>query len=627
MSAHSDAAPFSAPSPERLAPLFPGYEIQSHIATGGMGAVYHAVQVSLDRPVAIKILPREFGRDEEFRTNFQTEARTMARLNHPNLIGVYDFGEADGMLFIVMEFVPGKTLFHSAHGTAIAQDEAARIVSAVCDGLAHAHEHGILHRDIKPGNILLDQQARPKIGDFGLARRIGHRHQDGETIFGTPHYTAPEVLKFPDRVDARADVFSVGVLLHELLTGKLPADDPRPASAIIGCSPKFDGIIRRATHPSPDLRYARAAEMAEDLRSAAAKAALSNTQRVVLASRVPAAPGKPGQPPAGGPPSPYRAVVVPPRSAGVGVVIGLVVVAAALVMAIVIITSGPGGSKPAPVPPPPPAPAPETVTTPAKPDRSTAETTTAKDKPKPEPETAFKPDPEPKPEPAVEPEPEPEVVVEKEEPPPAMPVFDVPGFLENTARTITRKRAEPALAEHTASLTKNLDAYDRRMRRDIRDLPAFLKDAAEKRAKENLEAWRADGNRMPPTLTLPGREGRDGRGRGPGGGGGQSLGKLTATHEDYYAKQQEIDRKLETTMRQLAESTYILGITKQIERLLPDANEAPSVKLLEEEISEVKADIGYFINLMRGMDSEQARAALEVPAAAPARQRPGRDDD
>ncbi|BCU76523.1 serine/threonine-protein kinase [Luteolibacter sp. LG18] len=256
---------FEAPTPEHLAELFPGYDIVGLVACGGMGAVYQAVQRSLDRTVAIKILPREFGADPSFRQAFQAEAKAMARLNHPNLIGVFDFGEVEGMPYIIMEYVAGGSLYHAAYGNRIDPREVARITAASCDGLAHAHEAGILHRDIKPANILLDLQARPKIGDFGLARPIG-AHEDGsETVFGTPHYTAPEVLNRPTAVDARADIFSIGVVLHELLTGKVPADDPRVPSVISGCDIRFDAIVRTATHPMPEMRYANAGVMAREL--------------------------------------------------------------------------------------------------------------------------------------------------------------------------------------------------------------------------------------------------------------------------------------------------------------------------------------------------------------------------
>jgi serine/threonine protein kinase len=223
------------------------------------------VQKSLDRAVAIKILPREFSQDPVFCASFEAEAKSMARLNHPNLIGVYDFGEVDGMLFIVMEFVPGQSLFHSTNGHAVESYEVIRLITAICQGLAHAHENGIIHRDIKPSNVLLDHQNNPKIGDFGLAHPVGTGHQEGAQIYGTPGYTAPEVVNAPQTVNHRADIFSIGVLLHELLTGKLPASDQRLASQIAGCDLRFDAIIKRATAEVPEMRYPNAHQIVADI--------------------------------------------------------------------------------------------------------------------------------------------------------------------------------------------------------------------------------------------------------------------------------------------------------------------------------------------------------------------------
>ncbi|MEJ6777864.1 MAG: protein kinase [Akkermansiaceae bacterium] len=263
----SETINFEAPSIEDLQPLFPSYEIEDFIAQGGMGAVYKARQISLDRPVAIKILPREFGADPTFRASFEAEAKAMARLNHPNLIGVYDFGEADGMLFLVMECVHGKSLYHSSYGKAIDPTQAAKIVIAICRGLDHAHTSDILHRDVKPANILLSPDATPKIGDFGLASPMNETASADETIYGTPGYTAPEIIhRF--QVDRRADIFSTGVILHELLAGALPDEAKTPPSMISGCPRVFDAIVARSTQSNPQLRYTTAAELADDLEKA-----------------------------------------------------------------------------------------------------------------------------------------------------------------------------------------------------------------------------------------------------------------------------------------------------------------------------------------------------------------------
>lgn len=230
-----------------------------------MGAVYLAKQVSLDREVAVKILPRELSADPEFRASFQTEARAMAKLNQPNLIGIYDSGDVDGMLYIAMEYVPGKSLYHSSWNKKIDLAEASRIVIAICEGLSHAHENGIIHRDIKPANILLTPKIEPKIGDFGLAQAIGVKH-DG-IVMGTPGYAAPEVISHPEKADRRSDIFAVGVILHELLTGRKPEPNVLPSS-LCKCGPEFDTLIQRATHPNPVMRYPDASSMANAIREA-----------------------------------------------------------------------------------------------------------------------------------------------------------------------------------------------------------------------------------------------------------------------------------------------------------------------------------------------------------------------
>ena len=261
MSTDPTPTDFIPPELEEIAKLLPNYEVLSFIAKGGMGAVYLAKQKSLDREVAIKILPRHFGEDAEFRSSFEAEAKSMAKLNHPNLVGIYDFGQVDGMLYIIMEMVHGESLYHAAYGKTIEATEAGRIVCEICHGLANAHKQGILHRDIKPANILLDPSSSPKIGDFGLARPVGDHEAD--SAFGTPGYTAPEVVHNPTAVDESTDLYSVGAILYELLTGKLPEQCYMPAANLVQCDPEFDKIIRKAMNSDPVLRYRSAEAMAE----------------------------------------------------------------------------------------------------------------------------------------------------------------------------------------------------------------------------------------------------------------------------------------------------------------------------------------------------------------------------
>jgi serine/threonine protein kinase len=288
---HVSHATFQAPSLQEVAGLFPNYDIYSLIACGGMGAVYHANQRSLDRDVAIKILPREFSQDKYFRVSFAAEAKSMAKLNHPNLIGVYDFGDVGGLLYIVMEYVPGSSLYSVSHGRVVHQDDALKMVINVCRGLAHAHEHGVLHRDIKPSNILIDSAANPKIGDFGLASALGTQIQEGEQIFGTPGYTAPEVIAPPHTFDHRADIFSVGIMLHEMLTGITPNGGNLLAELPAATNPKLRSVIQRAIDPNPAARHASADELAADLEkilaapSSPQPAATSNKNIVRLVPR------------------------------------------------------------------------------------------------------------------------------------------------------------------------------------------------------------------------------------------------------------------------------------------------------------------------------------------------------
>ena len=254
--------PFEAPGIEFLQEHLPQYAFEGFLAQGGMGAVYKARQVSLERDVAIKVLPLALSEDAGFRECFTREAKAMARLNHPNLIGVFDSGDVEGMIYIVMEFIEGSSLHESAWGQVVDPAQAVTIVKGICDGLAHAHEHGIVHRDIKPANILLTTKAEPKIGDFGLAQTLGSNETG--MVMGTPGYTAPEIFEDSGQAGPLADIYSVGVILHQLLTGIDPAGNEGPPSQASGHL-LLDAIWRKATRANPAMRYQSVAEMGKEL--------------------------------------------------------------------------------------------------------------------------------------------------------------------------------------------------------------------------------------------------------------------------------------------------------------------------------------------------------------------------
>lgn len=290
----SDQIQFIPPKPEELSQLINGYDVTDFIAQGGMGAIYRATQTSLDREVAIKLLPKEFG-DDEFRELFQAEAIAMAKLNHDNLIAIYDFGNVEGMLYIAMEYVAGKSLYYSCYQKAIEQETALDLVVGISRGLAHAHEAGIVHRDIKPANILLDASAKPKIGDFGLASPMDSDFDEGGVIYGTPGYAAPEITMPGGKVGIPSDIYAVGIVLYELLTGFVPIEQPvKPPSAVVKCDPRLDAIFQKATHKDPTLRYQTITAFADELEALKpnlGKAAGSVHSRLkTSASATPAAP-------------------------------------------------------------------------------------------------------------------------------------------------------------------------------------------------------------------------------------------------------------------------------------------------------------------------------------------------
>ena len=259
--------------------MLPQYEISDIIGRGGMGAVYRGRQISLERDVAIKLLPETFTKGEDelnFVARFKQEARAMAKFDHPAILSVYDFGEtADGQLYFVMEFVDGMDVhqYLQHHGGKLPQESALTITAHVLDALDYAHSHGIAHRDIKPANILLNHEGRVKIADFGLAKKFGE-HANASTpaltlanvAVGTPAFVAPEALDSDQIPDHRADLYAVGVMLYQMLTGKLPRGNFQwPSEFDAEIDERLDDIVSKAMESNPDHRYQSAAAVRADL--------------------------------------------------------------------------------------------------------------------------------------------------------------------------------------------------------------------------------------------------------------------------------------------------------------------------------------------------------------------------
>jgi tRNA A-37 threonylcarbamoyl transferase component Bud32 len=241
-------------------------EILELLGQGGMGAVYKARQPTLDRVVAVKVLPPEAGRDPAFAERFQREARALARLGHPNIVAVHDVGQAGDFYYFVMEYVDGVNLRQLLRDGQLSPEQALRIVPQICDALQYAHEEGIVHRDIKPENILLDRKGRVKIADFGLAKLLGHDAGNftltgSRQVMGTLYYMAPEQVERPLEVDHRADIYSLGVVFYEMLTGQLPVGRFPMPSEKAGTDAFLDSVVLRALEREPERRYQRAGEV------------------------------------------------------------------------------------------------------------------------------------------------------------------------------------------------------------------------------------------------------------------------------------------------------------------------------------------------------------------------------
>jgi len=239
------------PTQAEIAAAFPDLEILGLIGHGGMSAVFKARQPRLDRVVALKVLPKSLAATPGFAERFHREGRVLARLSHPSIVTVHDFGESGGFAYLVMEFVDGVNLRQAMRAGRFTPEQALKIIPAICDALQFAHTQGVLHRDIKPENILLDTTGRVKIADFGIAKILDEKGGDmlltqSGAKLGTAPYMAPEQIEQPSSVDHRADIYSLGVVFYEMLTGELPLGRFAAPSELSGVGGNIDEIVFRA---------------------------------------------------------------------------------------------------------------------------------------------------------------------------------------------------------------------------------------------------------------------------------------------------------------------------------------------------------------------------------------------
>src|ERR1035438_9940285 len=303
------AAKSAPPTQEELAAAFPQLEILGLIGQGGMGYVFKARQPKIERLVALKILPQSLAADPAFAERFTREGRMLARLSHPNIVAIHDFGQANGFFYLLMEFVDGVNLRQAMKVGRFTPAQALSIVPKICEALEYAHHEGILHRDIKPENILLDSKGRVKIADFGIAKLVGaevppfgvppsggpdrlkpglqtasaNLTETGKAL-GTPQYMAPEQIEHPQDVDQRADIYSLGVVFYEMLTGELPLGRFAPPSEKSTVDPRVDEVVLRTLEKERERRTQTAGEVKTQVETIASSASVAAANRPVIAS-------------------------------------------------------------------------------------------------------------------------------------------------------------------------------------------------------------------------------------------------------------------------------------------------------------------------------------------------------
>jgi len=592
MTHHPD---LKCPSPEELSQLLPAYQVLELTSESPRDATYRARQISLDRIVSIKLLSEEIGNDPALRQAFENDAKAMAKLKHPNLVDVFDFGVVEGMLYIITEYIPGRSLHETTHGNYIKQNDALQLVSDICNGLIQAHNAGIIHRNLNPTHILLDDDGHAKIVDFGISS-----NDDASTKNHHNRYHAPETIGSEADMDAHCDIYSLGIIFYELLTGFTPDLSYVKPSSIHRIHPQIDAIIERAIHPDPKQRYSCADEMADDLREVIQKLETPTTRPVVTPRATPALGG------AG-----LRASTLSSASnsnhSGLIVMVILLIV----VVAVIFVVSqsnkdsdnnqkqqtntisqnqtqkpNPSTSKKQPRPPHKNRPKPPRPAPPAEPIH-----TDDSDQPSPPTDAIVEnseteqeiPKPEPKPEPAPPVKPSP-------------PTFDITAFLTK-ARTYMQEKEKNLLADYDKALLRNIDSFERDAKRAIRRLNRNIRKPLEIQTETEIESFRKMG-KIPDDTDLLDEK---------------LLKSLKPIHAAALYDQKKIDSRflLQFTKSRII---YIKGIDHQISILKKEADNT-NAALLEEEIDLTQKDIERYIRILRGLPADPPPVEDEEGAA------------
>lgn len=553
------------PSPAELTDLLTGYQVLELVAETRRSAIYRAQQVSLDRMVSIKVLPEEIGNDPALRHAFESDAKEMAKLKHPNLVDVFDFGIVDGMLFIITEEIPGRTLYETTYGNYVSEHEGLALIDDICKGLVTAHQAGIIHRNLNPNNILINDDGEAKIVDFGISSMNAD-----EVDSRNSHYRSPEAISNDAEIGESSDIYALGVMLHELLTGSLPTVPYTPASSMQQVDPDLDRIIMKAIEANPSLRYSTVEQMEHDLALILKKSASPTTQPFVRAGPV--------SPQLGG--SHLRASNLASANqssnAGIAVVILVVVVLLVIVAIAVNSSNSSAPEKKPPINAPALAPISQQTTKPdlpAKPDPTDASPQEITPIPQPDKAIVGNVTPPVKP---VQPEPPPK---------PSPPEFDVDAFLLK-ARTFMQGKEKKTLANYEKALLRNIDSFARDIKRAIQKLDRNLRKPVENLADVSLKQFRIEG-RIPETITLT----ED-----------KLLKSLKPIHQSALVDQKKIDTQFANYFSK-SRITYFQGIDHQIAILKKQKNKH-AADMLNKEIKVTQNDLSRYIRILRGQDAD-----------------------